>query len=204
MTITSFRTVAVVALALLAVAALVWAVNREDPSEPGATGSAPSRNPTAGSSASAPTTSDYAPAPSESPVPDLPVQLEPVPLDETAEFGDDVSAELVDLVAVEVEGDSPGEISGPAIQVTVRLFNGTSQPLPIDAVTVFLYFGAELTPAPQISNQADSFFTGFLDPGEAAQGTYTFSVAEDERDDISVTVSHSPTSTVVVFNGALP
>jgi len=195
---------AIVVVAILAVVALVWVSTRgEDPPNQAATGSESSQASSNGASPSAPVTSDYAPAPSESPVTGLPEQLEPVPLDETAEFGDEVSAELVELAPVEVEGEVPGEISGPAIRVTVRLINGTSQPLSLDAVTVFLYTGAGLTPAPQIGDEEGVVFRGSLAPGGSAEGAYTFSVAEDQRDDVSVTVSHSPTSTVVVFNGAV-
>ena len=201
---TRSKTAATVAAALVALVAIIWVTSRgEDSSNQATTGSESAADPSPPSTATAPATSDYAPAPTETPVTDLPVQLEPVPLDETAEFGDDVSAELVELAAVEVEGEVPGEISGPAIRVTVRLINGTSQPLSLDAVTVFLYTGADLTPAPQIGDEAGEVFRGSLASGDSAEGSYTFSVAEDDRDDVSVTVSHSPTSTVVVFNGAV-
>ncbi len=198
------RTAAIVAAALVALAVIIWvASSGGNPPNQAATGSESAQDRSSPSTATATATSDYAPAPSEAPVTDLPVQLEPVPLDETAQFGDQVSAELVDLVAVEAEGQVPGEVSGPALRVTVRLINGTSQPLALDAVTVFLYFGPDLTPAPQIGDDDGDVFRGSLPPGDSAQASYTFSVAENERDDISVTVSHSPTSTTVVFSGAV-
>ncbi len=125
------RTAAIVAVTLVALAVIIWvASGGGNPANQATTGSesAQDRSSPATATATATATSDYAPAPSEDPVTDLPVQLEPVPLDETAQFGDQVSAELVDLVAVEAEGQVPGEISGPALRVTVRLINGTSQP----------------------------------------------------------------------------
>lgn len=197
--------IATAAVAVVVGAGFVWAAIKEDgPSDRASTGAdspedASSARP---STAAVPSGSATpAPGPAETPDSDLPVQRDPVPLDETAEFGDAVSAELIDLTATQAEGQSPGEISGPAIRVTVQLINGTSQALSLDAVTVFLYFGSELTPAPQISDDEDVVFRGSLAPGKSAQGVYTFSVAEDERDNVSVTVSHSPTSAIVVFTG---
>lgn len=134
---------------------------------------------------------------------DLPVPLDPVPLDQPAEFGDQVSAELVDLLAVQAEGQVAGEISGPALRVTVRLINGTGEPLSLDGVTVAMYFGPELVPAPPISDPGTAPFSGSLAPGDSSQGVYTFSIAENERDDVSVTVSHSAASAIVVFTGAV-
>lgn len=201
--------IALVALVLVAVASIVWTTSRgqDPPAEARTTaetsqGSAPSSSSTtqqptgSGSETAAPTATG-------GDANELPVPLEPVPLDETADFGDEVSAELVDLAAIQAEGQGVGEISGPAIRVTVGLLNGTSQPLSLDAVTVTLYFGSELTPAPSISDPGTVPFRGSLAPGESAQGVYTFSIAEDDRDNISITVSHSPTSSIVVFNGAV-
>jgi len=81
------------------------------------------------------------------------------------------------------------------------LLNGTSEPLSLDAATVSMYFGSNLAPAPPISDGTVPF-RGSLAPGESAEGVYTFSIGEDDRDALSITVSHSPASAVVVFTGA--
>lgn len=207
----STRNRAVIALlALTVVAAIIWATSRtEDPAgqaDPGAIAAETSRSDAADSTAgpsvpsSAPSTT--VPTATGGDANELPVPLEPVPLDETAEFGDAVSAELVDLAAIQAEGQAAGEISGPAIRVMVRLINGTGQPLSLDGVTVIMYFGAELTPAPSISDPETIPFRGSLASGQSAEGGYTFSIAEEDRDNISVTVSHAATSAIVVFNGS--
>lgn len=132
---------------------------------------------------------------------DLPVPLDPVPLDEPADFGDDVSASLVAVEGFQAEGRGVGEISGPALRVTVRLTNGTGAALSVDAVTVQMFFGAELTPASEISDDRATVFRGSLEPGASAEATYSFSIADQVRDDVSVTVSYAPGSSIVVFNG---
>ncbi len=193
------------AIAVAAGLGIVWAIgSNENPSQEATSTDEPFQEATSSStSAPVPPQDSPTPTPSVEGAPtDLPVPLEPVPLDETAEFGDEVSAELVDLLAIQAEGQGAGEISGPAIRVTVQLSNGTGQPLPLDAVTVALYFGPDLIPAPTISDPEADPFGGSLGSGESARGVYTFSIAEEDRDEITVTVSHSPASAIVVFNGA--
>lgn len=194
---------ALLALIVVAGVILVWATSGDDEpvSEGANSGADPSSRPTTSSS----------PGPSSNPAVTTsvetaagdPIELEPVPLDETAPFGDQVSAELLDLSAVQAEGQGVGEISGPALQVTVRLLNETGAPLPVDAVTVSLYFGGDRTPAPPIADGTVPF-SGTLAPGATAEGVYTFSIGEDDRDEVSVTVSHSPGSSIVVFTGPAP
>lgn len=192
---------ALLALIVVAGVILVWSTSgdEEPPSEAANSVAATSTGATISSSPAPGTETSAAPT-SESGAGGEPVELDPVPLDENAPFGDQVSAELVDLSAVQAEGQGVGEISGPALQVTVRLVNGTSQPLSIDAVTVSLYFGSDRTPAPPISDGTVPF-RGTLEASESAEGVYTFSIGEDDRDNVSVTVSHSPASSTVVFNG---
>lgn len=132
---------------------------------------------------------------------DLPVPLDPVPLDEPADFGDEVSASLVAVEGFQAEGRGVGEISGPALRVTVRLTNGTGAALSVDAVTVQMFFSADLTPAPEISDEQATVFRGSLESGASAEATYSFSIADEVRDDVSITVSYAPGSSIVVFNG---
>jgi len=194
--------IALVALVVVAGGIIVWALTMGEDSPPGVAnpGTEQSTEPTSSSSPGQTGSEGVTPPPAQSDGGEQ-IQLEPVPLDERAPFGDQVSGELVDLSAVEAEGQGVGEISGPALRVTVRLLNGTSEPLSLDAATVSMYFGSDLTPAPPISDGTVPF-RGSLAPGESAEGVYTFSIGEDDRDDLSITVSHSPGSAVVVFNGA--
>lgn len=198
--------IATIAIAVAAGIGIVWAAGGSDdpPQESTSGGESSQGAPSISSTGTDPLQSSQTSAPTVEEEPtDLPVPLEPVPLDQTAEFGDEVSAELVDLFAIQAEGQAAGEISGPAIRVTVRLINGTGEPLSLDAVTVAMYFGPDLTPAPPITDPGTVPFSGSLAPGETAEGVYTFSIAENERDDISVTVSYSASSAIVVFSGAV-
>lgn len=120
--------------------------------------------------------------------------------DETANFGDSVTAKLAELEFITVTGTRAGEVSGPAIRVTVEMMNGTDGAISLDAVTVNAYFGAETQPASPFDSETESEpFTGTLAAGETAQGVYLFSIPEGQDDDIVVTVSKSPESPLVVF-----
>lgn len=195
------------ALVLVAAVAIAFSVTRGSDSndEGGADGNlAEDSSSTSSATSTAAQTSATAAPPATTPagVPGAPAPtLAPVPLDETAEFGDEISAALSALEEIDGQGEGIGEISGPALRVTISLNNGTANPLSLDAVTVNLTFGADATPAVPLSDPSQQPFSGMLDPGQSAEGSYVFAVPLDVRDLISVTVSHSPASPTVVFNG---
>lgn len=98
---------------------------------------------------------------------ELPATLAPVGFDEQAAAGDGVVADVVSLEAVDATGVGPGNISGPALRVTVRITNGTGGPVPLDGVAVDLAHGEEQLPASPINDPSTAPFSGVLQPGRA-------------------------------------
>lgn len=210
------------AAAIVAVALLAWfALTRDSGStaptaaSPSAT-AAPSGSPSgsasdepsgsasasgsASSTTSAGATSDPSPDESRS----IPTR-KAVPLDDEAEFGDGVTAELTSIKAIEAEAKGIGEIAGPALKLTITLTNGTDKSIPLDYVVVNTLYGKDKLPATAIYGDPDADpFRGTLKPGKSAKGVYIFSVPEDERDKVRITVSHESLSPIVVFTGSAP
>jgi hypothetical protein len=123
---------------------------------------------------------------------ELPPALAPVPLDGTADTGDGVTATLPSIEAIQGTANGPGNIAGPALRVTVRIQNGTGEPISVEGVAVNVYLGAELAPASPLDDPSQQAFTGLVQPGESADGVYVFTVPTDRRDAVTVEVGYAP------------
>lgn len=150
--------------------------------------------PTPSGTADPATTGDQGGAPS-----DVLPTLAPVALDEAAAFGTGVSATLGAVRAVEVEGQGPGEVSGPALAFEVVVTNGTGAPVDLSTVTVALTDDSG-APGLPMSGAPASPFAGELAAGASATATYVFRGVQDGLA-LRLEVSYSTAAPVVVFAG---
>lgn len=139
------------------------------------------------------------------PAPDGPTEPAPLPT-ETAELGDTVSfdtgigVEITSVTAMTVDAKTPGEVSGPAVTVTVTAINDATEAQSLESAVVTLttddgQLGIGTTagsPAP---------FTGAVEPGETATGTYVFMLDPAEDRSVSVSVNYAAGEPVAVFTG---
>ncbi|RFU22791.1 hypothetical protein D0Z06_02620 [Geodermatophilus marinus] len=132
---------------------------------------------------------------------ELPPSRAPVPLDGTAEVEDRVAATVTAVEAVEGTGTGPGNVAGPALRVTVRVENRSTEPVDLDGAVVTLTSGVDQAPAPTLGDPSAAPLTGTVGPGEAADGVYVFTLAEDARDLVTVSVGHEPGAPYMVFSG---
>ncbi|MGB3827977.1 MAG: hypothetical protein WA962_04305 [Ornithinimicrobium sp.] len=114
----------------------------------------------------------------------------------------EVTVEIVDVSRTTVTARAPGEIGGPAVRVDVAMSNVTDDPVDLDAVTVTGADASETPLSPLGVDPADPF-TGALEPGAEAQGTYLFSFPDGSSGPLTITVSPAPELPVAVFVGAL-
>ena len=133
---------------------------------------------------------------------ELPPSLPAVALDATAAVGDGVTGSLQSLDAVEGTATGPGNVAGPALRVTVRLENGTAGPVSLDGAVVTMAHGAAQTPASPLDDPSAAPLSGVLEPGDSAVGVYVFTVAEDAREAVTVSVGYRPGAPYLVFTGA--
>lgn len=131
--------------------------------------------------------------------------LPAVDLDEDADFGNGITARVAKVRAVNAEASGAGEISGPAVAVTIELENGTAKKLDLGTVNVQMVYGDDDTPALPVfgDSRADSF-SGSLKPDATKKGVYIFTVPKDARGDATITVSYEGSSPIVAFQGSLP
>ena len=193
---------AVVAAALV-VLALTTGGSGSDPaaaSPATATSAAPTAAPT--TVALAPAADTPAPTGPTTDADEPPASLAPVPLDQPAAVGDGVTARVVSLDAVDATGVGPGNVTGPALRVTVALTNGTADALPLGGVAVDLASGPELVPASPVNDPSAAPFSGTVAAGGTAQGVYVFSIAAADRADVTLSVGYEAGAPVLVFTGA--
>ena len=123
-------------------------------------------------------------------------------LDEPGAVGNGVTAEVVSLEAVDATGVGPGNVAGPALRVTLELTNGTAGTVSLGGVAVDLAAGPELVPASPVDDPSTAPFTGTVAAGGTARGVYVFSIAADDRDDVTLSVGYQAGAPLLVFTGA--
>jgi hypothetical protein len=155
---------------------------------------------------SAPTVSTAGPiAPAgniEEIVPEVPVTTAPpVALTDTADFGGKVTAKIAEVAPIQATATLPGEVSGPAIAVTVEVNNGSADTIGLDSVTVTLTDSAGNV-ASNVTGSTGAL-SGALGAAGTAKGMYVFSVPADARNPVTVTVTYSSGAPTLVFTGAV-
>jgi hypothetical protein len=130
-----------------------------------------------------------------------PGSLPPVALTATAEIGNGIVATLPSIEEIEGHAVGPGNVSGPALRITVRIRNGTSEPVSLDGVSVNVAYGPELTPASPLGDSSTDPFTGSLSAGAEADGVYVVSVPADARESVTIEVGYQPGAPLLLFTG---
>ncbi|MCZ2817748.1 hypothetical protein [Modestobacter sp. VKM Ac-2984] len=167
----------------------------------------PGQSPTSApsSSPSGPAASTPAAAPTEpagpGPVTGIPAMLAPVALDEAAVAADGVTVTLPAIAAIDAVGSGPGNVSGPALAITVRVANATAEPISLDGLQVNVAYSEQETAASPVNDPAAAPAQGVLAAGAAAEGRYVFTVPAGERDLVTVTVGYTAAAPLLVFQG---
>ncbi|WP_232549037.1 hypothetical protein [Propioniciclava soli] len=117
-----------------------------------------------------------------------------------AEVLPSVKVVISEVRAVTATAQGPGEVSGPAVAVTIDVANGTDKPLDLSTVQVNLEDSAG-RPGSGMTGSPAKWFAGSLAAGASGQGVYVFAVPEQSRKPVHVEVSVQPTLPTVVFTG---
>jgi hypothetical protein len=120
----------------------------------------------------------------------------------SASPGNGITGTVVSLDAIRGTGLGPGNISGPALRVTLRITNGTKAPQSLDAVAVGMTYGRDHRPASPLDDPSARPFHGSLIAGKSATGVYVFSVPAHDRSAITVSVGYQAGAPFMVFTGS--
>lgn len=146
--------------------------------------------------ASTPTAGSLDPVPYEEVTPEP-----PVPLTATADFRTGLTVQVTDIESVRSVAQRPGEISAPALRLTLQAHNSSGEPISLDGMVVTLEYGADRTPAINVHEPAGAPFEGVLAPGDSVHGVYVFNVPDEARSQIRVTTSYTGEAPTLVLAG---
>jgi hypothetical protein len=194
--------VAVIAVVVIAVVVYFAVTSSGAPKDADASPSpSPSASATEDASAGVDPTAEPTPDPSE-PSGTMP-ELTPVAPDEPADNGDGLVARIVTMTAVQGEAVQAGEIAGPAVQFTLELTNDTGEAVDLGLISVNAYIGEGRTPAGGLVRPGGAPFEGTLDSGKTAKGVYVYTIPENQRGDVTLTVDYRAGQPAFVFRGAV-
>jgi hypothetical protein len=129
---------------------------------------------------------------------------DPIPLDETGDFGTGLSVRLVGIEAIEGEATTQGEIAGPALRVELEMTNDSDEPISLERVQVEVTYGEDRTPGIELSESGTVPFAPSVAPGDSTTGTVVFVVPVDQRDLVQVVVTQTAGAPIIVFEGSAP
>lgn len=202
------RPVVVALVAVLAIAVAVVIVSRVGGQ--GSTSSAASVPPVPGATGPvtplpARTTAVPAPTPGtidETVAPGKPGATVSGDLDRPLELEGNVEVSLLGITATEVQAVGPGDPSGPALAVKVRLDNRSKQAMDVDGAQVsLLYQGGEEIAVPTPGGASP--FVGQLEASKSVEGTYVFSIPKTTQKSVTVLVTYAAGAPVAKFDGAV-
>ncbi|MFT4050787.1 MAG: hypothetical protein QM677_00890 [Microbacterium sp.] len=148
-------------------------------------------------------TGTWTPAPTDAP--EGPVTAAPLPttsatIDEPVEFDNGVTVAIVNVEATTVTAETPGEVSGDAVVVTLSVTNGSTESINLDAAVVNLTadddgYGVGTTAGEPLP------FGGDLAAGETAEGRYVFMLDSAATRTVTIIVNYGAGEPVAVFEG---
>lgn len=124
-----------------------------------------------------------------------------VPITATAAFGGGISARVARTAAIVVSAHGPGEVSGPAVAVTIAITNRSEAAIALDSVNVTAAYGAG-APASPFETKPAAPLRGSLASNATRSGVYVFMIPSTQRSNVTVAVSYSPGHPIAVLQGA--
>jgi hypothetical protein len=124
-----------------------------------------------------------------------------VALNSPAPVGNGIVVTLPRIESIQGTATGPGNVNGPAVRVTVRIENGTGQPVSLDGVATNLYYGPDRTPASPLDDPSQQPFAGTVAAGQSAEAVYVFSVPADARRSVTVEVGYQAGAPLLLFTG---
>jgi hypothetical protein len=112
-----------------------------------------------------------------------------------------LSVTLDGIRAIEADAQGPGMMAGPAVTVMVTVRNETGRQVRAPGGTMTVTYGPEDIPAELSQQPSDVPVPPSIEAGGTVQGTYTFLVPVDERNELTITFDYRASDPAVVFTG---
>ncbi|WP_096788229.1 hypothetical protein [Microbacterium gorillae] len=109
---------------------------------------------------------------------------------------------MVKLAAITVKAETPGEVDGSAVALTVRIRNDGPSPLQVDSAVVTVT-ASDGTFAVGTTAGTNVPLAGTIAPGASVEGQYVFMLKDAAGRDVSVSVNYAAGEPVAVFTGTV-
>lgn len=137
---------------------------------------------------------------SDGPTTPAPLPTTSADIDEPIAFDTGIEVSITDVSAIEVTAETPGEVSGSAVRVTVEVANDSTEPQSFDSAVVTVV-AADDTLGIGTTAGSPSPLSGTVDPGATATGTYVFMLDSAADREVTVSVNYAAGEPVAVFTG---
>ena len=136
--------------------------------------------------------------------PDGPVEAAPLPttaaaLTEPAALATGMVIEIIAVDAIEVTAETPGEVDGTAVRVTVQAHNESSEPQSVDSAVVTVLASDDYGIGTTAGDPSP--LSGVVAPGDTASGVYVFMLDPAADREVTVSVNYAAGEPVAVFTG---
>lgn len=111
-----------------------------------------------------------------------------------------VTVRIDDVKIVKIEGTGPGQISGPAAAVKLTITNGSKKSVDPSSAVVTLLQGKDYRVATPTTTSPAKPFSGSLEPGESAAGTYLFELSDNKLGVADLVVQYQTGGEVARFH----
>lgn len=173
------RTIVLAAAAIAAVVALAIAVALDGSGDDGA------KSPTDGAT-TVPVPGGGNITETVAPGPAAKTRNAPAP-DRAVSVAGGLKVRIADTSTAKVKPGGPGEVGGNAVIVKVRIANDSDEAASLDGVVVMLIYGDNQVAQPLTSDPYRPF-SGLLQPGKRADGTYVFRVPKKQSSQVTIVV----------------
>ncbi|MFT3888302.1 MAG: hypothetical protein QM713_09095 [Arachnia sp.] len=102
-----------------------------------------------------------------------------------------VDVSLAKLEAIDVKAQAPGDISGPAVAVTLKVTNSTGETFDPSKLQIEVS-NAKGVPGTGVTGSPAAWLTDGIPAGKDASGVYVFTLPEGDRKPITVSVVLAP------------
>jgi hypothetical protein len=123
-------------------------------------------------------------------------------LGETADLAGGVAVTVTDVQVLEVAANTPGEIAGPAVALTIDVKNSSGEPIDLSTAMVTVT-GSGGAYGQATTSEPFRPFMGSVEPGGEASGVYVFRLPAEERDALQVSVEYVAGAPIALFVGSV-
>lgn len=123
-------------------------------------------------------------------------------IDKPVKFTDGVQLSIEKITHGRVSDEGPGAVKGPTTSFTLKLRNGSSHPINLNAVIVTAVFGSPGRLSAPVALAQSQDFAGTVKPGKSATAIYSFMLSEAQAQQLSIHVDLDGKHSVAVFTGS--